>query len=129
MAAAEGALKGPQECVGEMVSALEINRNAMLKALAEIPGVRVVKPQGTFYCLPDFSVFQKDSLALCNLLLEKASVVTVPGKEFGAEGHLRLSYCGSMQDVIEGVARIRWALDSTAPKEIRIGGKTAVRDW
>jgi hypothetical protein len=31
--------------------------------------------------------------------------------------------------VIEGVARIRWALDSTAPKEIRIGGKTAVRDW
>jgi aspartate aminotransferase len=129
MAAAEGALKGPQECVGEMVSALEINRNAMLKALAEIPGVRVVKPQGTFYCLPDFSAFQKDSLALCNLLLEKASVVTVPGKEFGAEGHLRLSYCGSMQDVIEGVARIRWALDSTAPKEIRIGGKTAVRDW
>jgi aspartate aminotransferase len=129
MAAAEGALKGPQECVGEMVSALEINRNAMLKALAEIPGVRVVKPQGTFYCLPDFSAFQKDSLALCNLLLEKAFVVTVPGKEFGAEGHLRLSYCGSMQDVIEGVARIRWALDSTAPKEIRIGGKTAVRDW
>jgi aspartate aminotransferase len=129
MAAAEGALKGPQECVGELVSTLETNRNAMLKALAEIPGVRVVKPQGTFYCLPDFSAFQKDSLALCNFLLEKASVVTVPGKEFGAEGHLRLSYCGSLPDVVEGVARIRWALDPTAPKEIRIGGKTVVRDW
>jgi aspartate aminotransferase len=129
MAAAEGALKGPQEGVAEMVSALEANRNAMLKALAEIPGVRVVKPQGTFYCLPDFSAYQKDSLALCNFLLEKAFVVTVPGKEFGAEGHLRLSYCGSMQDVLEGAARIRWALDPAAPKEIQIGGKTAVRDW
>jgi aspartate aminotransferase len=129
MAAAEGALKGPQDGVPELVSALEANRNTMLKELAEIPGVRVVKPQGTFYCLPDFSAYQKDSLALCNFLLEKAFVVTVPGKEFGAEGHLRLSYCGSMQDVVEGVARIRWALDPAAPKEIRIGGKTAVRDW
>jgi aspartate aminotransferase len=129
MAAAEGALKGPQEGVAELVSTLETNRNAMLKALAEIPGVRVVKPQGTFYCLPDFSAYQKDSLALCNLLLEKAFVVTVPGREFGAEGHLRLSYCGSIQDVIEGAARIRWVIDPAAPKEIRIGGKTAVRDW
>ena len=101
----------------------------MLKALAEIPGVGVVNPQGTFYCLPDFSAYQKDSLALCNFLLEKAFVVTVPGKEFGAEGCLRLSYCGSAQDVTEGVARIRWAIDPTAPKEIRIGQNSAVRDW
>jgi aspartate aminotransferase len=129
MAAAEGALKGPQEGVREMVSALETNRNAMLRALAGIPRVRVVKPQGTFYCLPDFSAYQKDSLALCNFLLEKAYVVTVPGKEFGAEGCLRISYCGSMQDLVEGAARIRWALDPSAPKEIRIGAKTAVRDW
>jgi aspartate aminotransferase len=101
----------------------------MLKALSEIPGVRVVKPQGTFYSLPDFSAFGKDSLTLCNFLLEKAFVVTVPGREFGAENHLRLSYCGTRADVVEGVARIRWALDPSSPKEIRIGEKTAVRDW
>ncbi len=129
MAAAEAALKGPQEGVGELVSLLETNRNAILASLAGIPGIRVVKPRGTFYCLPDFSAFGKDSLTLCNFLLEKASVVTVPGREFGAENHLRLSYCGSREDVIEGVARIRWALDPASPKEIRIGGKTAVRDW
>ncbi len=129
MAAAEAALKGPQEGVAELVSFLETNRDAMLKALAEIPGVRVVKPQGTFYSLPDFSAFGKDSMTLCQFLLEKASVVTVPGKEFGAENHLRLSYCGARADVLEGVARIRWALDPASPKEIRIGEKTAVRDW
>jgi aspartate aminotransferase len=129
MAAAEAALKGPQEGVAELVSLLETNRGAMIKALAEIPGVRVVKPQGTFYSLPDFSASGKDSLTLCTFLLEKAFVVTVPGKEFGAENHLRLSYCGSRADVVEGVARIRWALDPASPKEIRIGEKTAVRDW
>jgi aspartate aminotransferase len=129
MAAAEGALRGPQDGVRELVSTLETNRNAMLGALAEIPRVRVVKPQGTFFCLPDFSAFNKDSMTLCKLLLEKAFVVTVPGKEFGAENHLRLSYCGSREDVVEGVARIRWVLDPASPKEIRIGEKTAIRDW
>jgi aspartate aminotransferase len=129
MAAAEAALKGPQDGVGELVSLLETNRDAMLQALAGIPGVRVVKPQGTFYSLPDFSAFGKDSITLCKFLLEKAFVVTVPGREFGAENHLRLSYCGTRADVIEGVARIRWALDPSSPKEIRIGEKTAVRDW
>ena len=71
----------------------------------------------------------KDSQKLSNFLLEKVRVVTVPGKEFGFEGHLRLSYCTSAQDIIEGVSRIRWALDPKAPKEIRIGAKTVVRDW
>jgi aspartate aminotransferase len=129
MAAAEGALNGPQESVAELAALLESNRNAMLDALARIPNVRVVKPRGTFYCLPDFSAYGKDSLTLCNFLLEKTFVVTVPGKEFGAENHLRLSYCGTAQDVTEGVARIRWALDPAAPKEILIGGKPVLREW
>jgi aspartate aminotransferase len=129
MGAAEAALNGPQDGVAELVRTLETNRNAMLEGLQAIPNVRVVKPKGTFYCLPDFSAYQKDSLALCNFLLEKALVVTVPGKEFGAEGHLRLSFCGSLQDVTEGVARIRWAIDPASPKEIRIDGKSVTRDW
>jgi aspartate aminotransferase len=128
MAAAEGALNGPQDGVAEMVRTLETNRNAMIKALREIPRVRVVEPQGTFYCLPDFSAYQADSVALCKQLLEKANVVTVPGKEFGAEGRLRLSYCGSLQSVLEGAARIRWMLDPSSPKQIRIGEKELTRD-
>jgi aspartate aminotransferase len=129
MAAAEGALNGPQDGVGELAALLERNRNAMMDALARIPNVRVAKPRGTFYCLPDFSAYGKDSATLCSLLLEKAFVATVPGREFGAENHLRLSYCGSEQDVVEGVARIRWALDPAAPKEILIGGKPVLREW
>lgn len=62
-------------------------------------------------------------------LLKKALVVTVPGKEFGMEGHIRISFAGSATEVTEGLARIRWALDPTSPSEIYIGDKKMTRDW
>ena len=92
-------------------------------------GVKLIKPGGTFYCLPDFRAYSKDSVGLSQMLLDKARVVTVPGKEFGMEGHLRLSYCGTMKEVQEGLARIKWALDPNAPQDIYIGDRRLVRDW
>jgi aspartate aminotransferase len=56
-------------------------------------------------------------------------VVTVPGKEFGMEGHIRLSFSGTVKDVTDGMERIRWALDATSPNEIYIGDKKMIRDW
>jgi len=61
--------------------------------------------------------------------LKKALVVTVPGSTFGMEGHLRLSFSGSVKDLTEGVERMRWALDPNAPNEIYIGDRKMVRDW
>jgi aspartate aminotransferase len=79
--------------------------------------------------LRDFSAYNKDSSALSAFLLEKALVVTVPGGEFGLEGHLRLSYCGSINEITEGIARIKWALDPDSPNEIYIGDRKLRRDW
>jgi aspartate aminotransferase len=129
MAAAEGALTGVQSTVESLRLGIQNNRDVLLRELRAFAGLRVEKPLGTFYCLPDFRAYSDDSEELSRLLLERAYVVTVPGKEFGAEGHLRLSYCGSVKDVTEGVARIRWALDPEAPNEIFIGDRRAVRDW
>jgi aspartate aminotransferase len=128
-AAAVGALTGSQSPVESLRLALQANRDVILRELSTIPGVRVVRPEGTFYCLPDFRAFGRGAAELSAFLLDKALVVTVPGNEFGMEGHLRLSYCGTSRDVIEGVARIRWALDPTSPREIWIGDRKAVRDW
>jgi aspartate aminotransferase len=94
-----------------------------------IPNLKVVKPHGAFYCFPDFSAYEKDSDKLCRLLLDKVRVVTVPGKEFGMEGHLRLSFCGTAKDVTEGLERIKWALDPSAPNELYLGNRKLVRDW
>ncbi len=128
-AAAEGALTGLQSHVETLRMTLENNRNVMLQELKAIDGVKVTKPDGTYYCLPDFSAYMSDSVKLSDLLLKKALVVTVPGKEFGMEGHIRLSYAGSVKDITEGVARIRWAIDPTSPNEIYIGERKLVRDW
>lgn len=128
-AAAEGALLGLQSVVDALRLTIENNRDVMMTELNAFTGVKCIKPDGTFYCLPDFRAYSTDSVALSNFLLKKAMVVTVPGKEFGLEGHLRLSYAGTVKDVTEGIARIRWALDPASPTEIYIGDKKMIRDW
>jgi aspartate aminotransferase len=127
--AAEGALTGLQSAVETLRMTLENNRNVMMQELRSFNGVKIVKPDGTYYCLPDFRAYNADSVALSRLLLKRALVVTVPGKEFGMEGHLRLSYATTIKDITEGVARIKWALDPDSPKEIYIGDRKLLRDW
>jgi aspartate aminotransferase len=89
----------------------------------------LIPPAGTFYALPDIRAFRDNSVEVSKFLLKKAMVVTVPGKEFGMEGHIRISFAGSVRDVTEGIARIKWALDSTSPNEIYIGDRKMIRDW
>lgn len=110
-AAAVGALREQGDFVEKLRASLEKKRDILLAELKKLKKVRVAAPQGTFYSFPDFSAYEKDSEKLSNLLLEKAMVVTVPGKEFGVEGRLRISYCGPEKDIIEGISRIRKVLD------------------
>ncbi|NOY87933.1 MAG: pyridoxal phosphate-dependent aminotransferase [FCB group bacterium] len=128
-AAATGALNGVQSSVESLRLTLENNRNIMVNELKSFSGVKIIPPEGTFYCLPDFRAYRMNSNELSHFLLEKALVVTVPGSEFGLEGYLRLSYCGSVKDITEGIARIKWALDPDSPNEIYIGDRKLRRDW
>ena len=127
--AAEGALTGLQSVTENLRLTIQNNRDVVMQELRSFTGVKCIRPDGTFYCLPDFRAYTNNSVELSNLLLKKAFVVTVPGKEFGMEGHLRLSYAGSVKDVTEGIARIKWVLDPTSPNDIYIGHKKMIRDW
>ncbi len=127
--AAEGALTGPQGIIENLRLTIENNRNVVMNELKAFSDLKIVSPDGTFYVLPDFRAYGNDSLKLAEFLLEKALVVTVPGVSFGMEGHLRLSYAGSVKDITEGIERMRWALDPAAPNEIYIGDRKLVRDW
>jgi len=127
--AAIGALSGVQTAIESLRLTLENQRNVMVERLLTIPGIHVTKPNGTFYCFPDFSAYMKDSQKLAELLLDRVRVVTVPGKEFGMDGHLRLSYCGTIKEIMDGVERIKWAIDPSAPNELFLGDRKLVRDW
>ncbi len=128
-AAAEGALIGMQSVVENLRLTIQNNRDVMMQQLQTFSDLTYTKPDGTFYCMPDFRAYMKSSIDLANFLLQKALVVTVPGVEFGMEGRLRLSYAGSAKDVIEGIKRMKWALDPNAPNEIYIGDRKVIRDW
>jgi aspartate aminotransferase len=133
-AAAEGALTGMQGVVEGLRMTFENNRNVIAQELSSFTGLRITRPLGAFYILPDFraycpSHYAKNSVELSQFLLKKALVVTVPGKEFGMEGHLRLSFAGSIKDITTAVERIKWALDPNSPNEIYIGDRKMVRDW
>ncbi len=133
-AAAEGALTGMQSMVESLRLSIQNNRDVLMQELHSFTDINCRKPQGTFYALPDFSAYCRNSIAknsveLCQFLLKKALVVTVPGKEFGMENHLRISYAGSVKELIEGIDRMKWALDPNAPSEIYIGDRKLVRDW
>jgi aspartate aminotransferase len=127
--AAVGAINGVQSHVENLRTMLENNRNVMINRLNGFEGVRAYKPDGTFYCFADFSHYTKDTTKLAWELLEKVRVAVVPGKDFGMEGFLRLSTCGSVKDITEGIERIKWVLDPNSPNELYIGERKLVRDW
>lgn len=132
--AAEGALTGMQSIVEALRLTIQNNRDVLMQELHAFTDIRCIKPQGTFYALPDFRAYLRKSVAntsneLAQFLLKKALVVTVPGKEFGMEGHLRISYAGSVKDITEGIERTKWALDPNAPSEIYLGDRKVIRDW
>ncbi len=128
-AAAEGALTGPQSAVESLRLTVENNRTIMLNELKALNHIRLEPPDGTFYCMPDFRAYGPDSTKLAEFILEKALVVTVPGRDFGMDGYLRLSYSGSVKEITEGIERMRWVLDPEAPNEIYIGDRKLIRDW
>jgi len=127
--AAAAAINGVQSQVESLRLTLENNRNIMMERLNAFNGVKAYKPDGTFYCFADFSYYMKDSTKLAQFLLDKVRVAVVPGIEFGLEGFLRLSTCGTVKDITEGIERIKWALDPDAPNELYIGERKLVRDW
>ena len=116
-AAATAALSGEQGCIKELCSLLQRNRDVLMEELAQIPHLKVQQPQGTFYSFADFSYYNPDSQALAQYLLEKALVAVVPGAAFGLDGHLRISFCASQDSIVEGVRRIKRALENLTLKE------------
>jgi len=69
-----------------------------------------VMPAGAFYLYADCSRFTDDSQALALDLLERAGVAITPGLDFGshqAAQHVRISYANTLENLREGVSRLR----------------------
>lgn len=113
--AAVEALKGPQDAVDNMVKEFDKRRKIMVDSLNAIKGIRCLLPPGSFYVFPNISRLLKKrfngkaintSADFAEFLLEEAEVAVVPGEAFGGEGHIRMAYATSMENMKEGLKRI-----------------------
>ena len=119
-AAAVEALIGDQSTVDLMRKKFRERRDLMVSLLNTLPNVNCDMPGGAFYAFPDFSKYIgktfkekkiKDSFDLCDVILDLAKVVTVPGDGFGAPGHIRFSYTLGEEVIREGIKRVKKVLE------------------
>jgi len=112
--AAIAALEGPQEPVEEMRQAFDARRKVMHAALNDLPGVRCALPKGAFYAFPNTSGTGWSSRELQDRLLHEAGVACLSGTSFGAfgEGFMRFSYANSIENIEEGLGRVRAWLEA-----------------
>ncbi len=101
------AYKGPQDCVEDMRGEYESRLKSTCALLDGIPSLGYVRPQGAFYILIDISKTGMDSVTFSDKLLDEEKVAVVPGIAFGDDATVRISYATSMDQIEEGIKRIR----------------------
>jgi aspartate/methionine/tyrosine aminotransferase len=120
-AAAEAALRGPQDCVVEMARAYAKRRDLALAVVAR-HGLYEYSPQIAFYLLVPVPGGNADAFA--HRLLEERGVAVAPGSSFGgaSRAHVRISLASSEAALAEGLgalcAMAAWDRD-------RMGGECA----
>ncbi|HYQ70695.1 MAG TPA: pyridoxal phosphate-dependent aminotransferase [Gammaproteobacteria bacterium] len=91
-------------------AAFRERRDYLLPALRELGFDIPALPAGAFYLYADCSRFTADSHAFSQRLLEEAGVAITPGTDFGTfrpERHVRFAYTTSLENLQEGVRRLR----------------------
>jgi aspartate aminotransferase/aminotransferase len=106
-AAAEAAVRGPQDAVEEMRLAYQRRRD-LVREMLEPTGLLPTIPEGAFYALVDLRGAGVPSRDLSRMLLEEERVAAAPGSTFGevAEGMVRISLATADDDLAEGCRRI-----------------------
>lgn len=118
-AAANAALNGDGKEISKMVEEFNLRRNYIVKELQAIEGIDCPTPKGAFYTFFDVSNYYNksfnnftiiDSISFCNYLINEANIGLVPGVAFGNDNCVRMSYAASMDDIKEGIFRLKESL-------------------
>jgi aspartate/methionine/tyrosine aminotransferase len=88
----------------------QARRDYLLPALSSLGFDIAGAPEGAFYLYADCSRFTDDSFGFSARLLEEAGVAITPGVDFGdhrPERHVRFAYTTSLENLQEGVHRLK----------------------
>ena len=107
MPAAEVALTLEEE-ISAMADSFAKRRLFFHKEVDSLPGVAAPIPEGAFYILADVSGTGMSDIEFARRALEEAKVQVIPGSlMIGGEDLIRLSYATSLEDLEEGIHRLR----------------------
>jgi aspartate aminotransferase len=118
-AAAVSALNGKQDFIKECVNTFKERHDFIIKALKEIDGIEILESEGTFYTFPDMNnIINKlqnisNDIELAEFFIEEAGVAMVPGSAFGVPGCMRISFATNMENIKEGIKRIKDILSNS----------------
>ncbi|MDD6883263.1 MAG: pyridoxal phosphate-dependent aminotransferase [Eubacteriales bacterium] len=101
--------------IKKMLKEFQTRRNLMHALILSIDGLYAHLPKGAFYMMLNLNgimglshdgVLIDGSETFAAQLLENKHVAVVPGKAFGDDTHVRLSYATSRERIVEGMRRI-----------------------
>jgi aspartate aminotransferase len=114
------AISGDTGFIADWVKEFRDRRDYIVKELNGIGGITCSTPQGAFYVFPNISGLlsqtiggrkMSDSIDLADCLLMQGRISVVPGKAFGTDSYIRISFATSMENIVEGMKRLKSALD------------------
>ena len=116
--ASTAALTGGNDCITPMLAAFKDRHDFVVSSLNQMKGVSCIESDGTFYSFPDMKAaidanpHVSNDVEFSARVLDKAGVAIVPGSAFGTEGHVRLSYAPSMENLEKAMQRMGDLLNS-----------------
>lgn len=107
------ALEAPQDAVDSMLAEFRERRAMVVAGLNDIDGVRCLAPAGAFYAFPRVEIPGRTSKQIADSLLEEEGVALLAGSGFGrhGEGFLRLSFANSIEELDEGLQRLKRGIE------------------
>lgn len=109
------ALAGDQSVVEKMLKEYDRRRKYVMERLDAIEEFEYIRPRGAFYVYISLEKLigrtyngrlLDSSMTFAELLLDEARVAVIPGKAFGDDRYIRISYATSMEQLVKGLDRI-----------------------
>ena len=113
--AAVEALKNGDADIEKMREEYDLRRRYTVSRFNEI-GLTCFEPEGAFYAFPSIKSTRLSSDDFCEKLIMDKRVAVIPGNAFGdcGEGHIRVSYCYSIDNIKKAADRIEEFVNSLA---------------
>ena len=122
--ASEAALDTPESYFKEVKEEYVERRNLLIEALEKIPGVKVARPKGAFYCVAELPIDDADAFAqwlLETFELNGKTVMVAPAAGFYAtpglgKNQIRIAYVLEKEQLLQAVEILKSGLEIFAAK-------------